>query len=120
MEAESNAPVQVIFGNVPSKSNSYIIAGNRLIKSKKLTAYEKAFYIQCNHYRDKNIDGYFRFHMDVFYSSQRLDIDNSTKIVLDCMQHVKAIRNDNKCTELFIRKFLDKQNPRIEFKIIPV
>jgi len=39
------------------------------------------------------------------------------KIVLDCLQRVKAIKNDNKTVGLFIRKFLDKLNPRIEFEI---
>ena len=120
MEAQDNAPVQVIYGNVPSKSNSYKIAGDRLIKSAKLKQYEASFYIQCNRYRDKNIAGYFRFHMDVFYPNQRSDLDGSLKIILDCLQHARAIKNDNKCTELVVRKFLDKQNPRIEFKLIPV
>jgi Holliday junction resolvase RusA-like endonuclease len=53
--------------------------------------------------------------MDVFYPNQRSDLDNSAKVVLDCLQKVKAIVNDNKCTKMVLRKFLDKDKPRIEF-----
>ena len=112
---------QVIYGTVPSKSNCYkIVTINghaSLAKQKALKQFEKDFYIQCNKYRNANIDGYFELHMDVFYPSQRADLDNSLKIVLDCLQHVKAIANDNRCTGLVIQKYLDKANPRIEFEI---
>lgn len=112
---------QIILGNVPSKSNCYkIVTINghaSLSKTPVLKKYENDFYIQCNQYRGKNIEGYAELHMDVYYHSQRSDLDNSLKIVLDCLQRVKAIRNDNKITGLHIRKFLDKASPRIEFEI---
>lgn len=112
---------QTIYGTVPSKSNCYKIVKvnghSSLSKTPALTNYEKQFYIQCGNYRDKNIDGYFEFYMDVFYPNQRADLDNSLKIVLDCLQKVKAIKNDNKATVLHIRKFMDPKNPRIEFEI---
>lgn len=112
---------QTIYGNVPSKSNSYkIVTFNghaSLAKSQKLKQYENDFFIQCNHYRDKNIDGYFELYIDVFYNSQRLDLDNSLKIVLDCLQKVKAVKNDNKLVKIVARKFKDVANPRIEFTI---
>lgn len=115
---------QTIYGNTPSKSNCYKIISNGghfcLGKKKELVQYEKDFFIQCNHYRDANIEGYFEFHIDVFYPSQRSDLDNSLKVVLDCLQKVKAISNDNKCVKIVARKFLDKSTPRIEFEIIPI
>lgn len=115
---------QTIIGNCPSKSNCYniiTIGGHAsLAKTKAMRAYEDAFYIQCNHYRNKNIEGYFEFHIDVFYPSQRSDLDNSLKVVLDCLQRSKAIPNDNKCVKIIAQKFLDKANPRIEFQIIPI
>jgi Holliday junction resolvase RusA-like endonuclease len=115
---------QVIYGTCPSKSNSYKIIkiGQRysLGKTSELQKYEKNFYIQCNLYRDKNIETFFEFYMDVYYPNQRSDLDNSTKIVLDCLQKVNAIKNDNKCVKLTLRKFLDKEKPRIEFVIKPV
>lgn len=115
---------QLIYGNVPSKSNCYkIITLNghgSLAKTKALKQYENDFYIQCNQYRNKNIDNYFELHLDVYYPSQRSDLDNSLKVILDCLQKVKAIANDNKCVLIKAAKFLDKTNPRVEFSIIEV
>lgn len=116
---------QVIVGNTPSKSNCYkivTIGGHAsLAKTKAMKAYEDSFYIQCNQYRNKNIEGYFELYMDVYYPTQKSDLDNSCKVVLDCLQHkVKAIKNDNKCTRIVLNKFLDKANPRIEFELIKV
>jgi Holliday junction resolvase RusA-like endonuclease len=112
---------QVIHGSCPSKSNCYKIIkiGNHssLGKTAVLKKFEKDFYIQCNVYRYKNIEGYFEFYMDVFYPNQRSDLDNSLKVVLDCLQKVNAIKNDNKCTKIIVRKFLDKDKPRIEFML---
>lgn len=116
--------MQIILGNPPSKSNCYkIVAFNghaSLAKTPALKQYEKDFYIQCNQYRDKNIEGYFEFHVKVFYQSQRQDLDNAMKILLDCLQSCNAIKNDNKCVKIVAEKYLDKNNPRVEFEIIEV
>lgn len=116
--------MQVIYGNPPSKSNCYRIVkfGNKasLAKTPALKKYEQDFFIQCNEYRDKNIEGYFEFHVKVFYQSQRQDLDNAMKILLDCLQSCKAIKNDNKCVKIVAEKYLDKNNPRVEFEIIEV
>lgn len=113
---------QTIFGVIPSKSNCYKIitlAGHgSLAKTTAMKKYENDFFIQCNHYRNKNIQGYFEFHVDVYYPSQRADLDNSLKVALDCLQKVKAIDNDNKCVKIIAQKFLDKLNPRIEFELV--
>lgn len=113
--------MQLIKGNCPSKSNCYkIIAVNghaSLAKTKALRKYEDDFYIQCNQYRNANIKGYIEFYIDVYYPSQRSDLDNSLKVVLDCLQKCKAIPNDNKVVKIVAQKFLDKDNPRIEFEI---
>jgi Holliday junction resolvase RusA-like endonuclease len=42
------------------------------------------------------------------------------KILLDCLQKVKAISNDNNCCKIIAQKFIDKENPRVEFEIIEV
>ncbi|RNI26603.1 RusA family crossover junction endodeoxyribonuclease [Rufibacter latericius] len=111
---------QVIQGTCPSKSNCYRIGTKGLFKTAALTRYENMFYIQCNHYRNRNITDYFELHVDVFYPNQRADLDNSLKIVLDCLQKVKAIKNDNKCVKIVAQKFLDAKEPRIEFQLIEV
>ena len=115
---------QTILGNVPSKSNCYRIINMRghgsLGKTKALTDFENRFYIQCNKYRNAGITGYFELHLKVFYPSERSDLDNSLKIILDCLQRIKAIKNDNRCVKIVAEKFLDKERPRIEFKISKV
>lgn len=37
-----------------------------------------------------------------------------------CLQHCKAIKNDNNCVKIVAQKFVDRDNPRIEFKLIEV
>ena len=115
---------QTILGNTPSKSNSYkvITVGGHasLAKTKALKEYEDKFYIQCDKYRNARISGYFELYLRVFYPSERSDLDNSLKIILDCLQRVNAITNDNKCIKIVAEKFLDKERPRIEFSINPI
>jgi len=76
--------------------------------------------LQCQKYRNMNIEGEFRFECVVYYDSKRPDLDGSLKAILDCLQKLKAFKNDNRCIEIRARKFKDKLNPRIEFSIIPV
>lgn len=108
---------QIIQGLVPSKSNGYKIGQSGLFKTKVLTAYESAFYLQCNHYRNKNIDGFFELHLEVYYPNMRSDLDGCLKIILDCLQKCKAVKNDNRAVKIIAQKFVDKTNPRIEFEI---
>jgi Holliday junction resolvase RusA-like endonuclease len=124
----ANSRKQVILGDVPSKSNCYKIITFKskdpskkshasLAKTPALIQYEKNFFIQCGQYRNAGIDEYFKFQMDVYYPNQRKDLDNSLKIVLDCLQKNGAIKNDNLCVDIHVRKFVDANNPRVEFVI---
>ena len=45
------------------------------------------------------------------------DLDNAFKILLDCLQGCKTIKNDRQCVEIVARKLIDKENPRVEFTI---
>ena len=115
---------QTILMQVPSKSNSYriITLGGHasLAKTQALKAFESAFYMQCGKYRNLNLSGHFEFYCRVFYPSMRSDIDNSLKIQLDALQAAKAIKNDNLCVKVVAEKFIDKVNPRVEFKIVTI
>jgi Holliday junction resolvase RusA-like endonuclease len=121
---------QIIFGTIPSKSNCYRIVTFKskdpnkkshatLAKTKELAEYEKSFYTQCNLYRNLNIEGEFELEVYVYYPSRRADLDNSLKVLLDCLQKINAIRNDNNCIDIHAKRFVDKTNPRIEFTIKP-
>lgn len=115
---------QTIIGQTPSKSNTYkvitINGHGSLGKTPGLTAYEKSFYMQVGPYRNMNIAGFFELHIRVYFTSMSHDLDNSLKVVLDCLQYTKTIKNDNKCVKIIAEKFIDKNNPRIEFKLIEI
>jgi len=121
--------IEIIYGNVPSKSNSYKIAykgfgKNRrptLIKNKVVKDYEKAFVLQLsNKIRSKTIMGFFQLHINVYYKNQASDLDGSFKVILDTLQKVSVIKNDNKCIKIVANKFIDKKEPRIEFYLLEV
>ena len=124
VKQELEYKLQTIIGKCPSKSNCYkvIKLGNHasLAKTKALSDYEKSFYLQCNLYRNKNIEGLFDLKLKVYYDSNRADLDNSLKVILDCLQKVNAIKNDNNCIRILAEKFIDKTSPRIEFIITEV
>jgi len=113
----------VIYGSVPSKSNSYkiiTIGGHASLgKTKAMKDFEQRFYLQCG-YRNRNIQGFFELYADVYFQSNQPDLDNSLKGLLDCLQGCKAIKNDRNCVKIVANKFIDKQNPRIEFTLVEV
>ena len=111
----------LVSGKVPSKSNCYkivVVNGHAsLAKQKGLKDYEKSFYLQCDKYRGRFITGLFAIRMKVYYDSQRPDLDNCFKIILDCLQSCKAVKNDRNCVRITAEKFVDKANPRVEFEL---
>lgn len=113
-------PKQTIRGTIPSKSNSYKIitlyGHGSLAKQKVLKEYEKSFFMQCS-IRNANIKGFFKLTADVYHKNMLPDLDNAFKILLDCLQGCKAIKNDRQCVEIVARKLIDKENPRVEFII---
>ena len=115
---------QTIKGNAPSKANCYkvITLGGHgsLCKTSALKAYEQSFYMQVGKYRNLMIGDLFEFEVRVFYPSMRSDIDNALKCILDCLQHTKTITNDNRCVKVVAEKFIDKADPRIEFRITTI
>jgi Holliday junction resolvase RusA-like endonuclease len=113
---------ETIYGQVISKANNYQVGNNRhgaryIIKSPEIRAYERSFCEQCKIYRDRLIDGRFTLFLAVYESSIRYDLDNALKTILDCLQMVRAIKDDNLCAKIVAEKHIDKGNPRIVFSI---
>ena len=113
---------ETILGQPVAKANHYEVGKGadgsaRIIKSQALCNYEKTFMRQCRIYKDRLIDGRFKLHIVVYYSNTQCDLDNSLKTVLDCLQQVKAIKNDNLCVAIDTTKRIDRVNPRVEFTI---
>ncbi len=111
---------QTIYGQPPSKSNSYKIIKlgriHKLGKTDATKAYEQNFFMQCS-LRKKGICKRFKLTVDVYFKSDQPDLDNCLKIILDCLQSCGAIKNDRLCSEIHARKLIDKLNPRIEFEL---
>lgn len=112
---------QIINGVAPSKPNCMRIVsinGHRcLAKTSALKKYEESFIWQAGKLRDLNINEPFEFYIDVYYPSKRSDLDNVLKLQLDVLQRIKCIKNDNNCCLIHARKFVDKENPRVEIMI---
>jgi Holliday junction resolvase RusA-like endonuclease len=106
-----------ILGQVPSKSNGYRIANNRLYKSVQLKEYEVSFEWQIRKHKGQVIAEPFEIWIDVYFQSNRSDLDNAAKVILDCLQKNQIIENDRLCSVLVMRKHIDKLDPRIEFYI---
>ena len=106
-----------ILGQVPSKSNGYRIGNNRLFKTIELKEYEVSFEWQIRKHKGQTIAEPFEIWIDVYFQSNRSDLDNAAKVILDCLQSSQIIANDRLCSVLVMRKHIDKLNPRIEFEI---
>ena len=113
-------PRQTVYGQPPSKSNEkklVVIRGHAAVaKTKATKEYEQSFFMQCS-LRKLNISARFKLTVDVFFKSDQPDLDNSLKIILDCLQACGTIKNDLLCAEIHARKLIDRLNPRIEFEI---
>lgn len=109
-----------IKGQVPSKSNGYRISNNRLFKSKELNEYEGEFARQlAKEYKITGIayENKFGVSMRIFFQSNRSDLDNAAKVILDCLQSNSVVKNDRNCWQLQMTKEIDKLNPRVEIFI---
>jgi len=106
-----------ILGQVPSKSNGYKIGNNRLYKSSMLKEYENSFGFQIKKHLKEPFIEPFRIWIEVYFQSNRSDLDNAAKVILDCLQTSGMIANDRLCSILVMKKHIDKENPRIEFEI---
>lgn len=116
-----NLQVETIFGQVVSKANNYCIGGGaggkHIVKSAAIKAYERSFVKQCQIYKNKMINGRFTLYVAVYESSNRYDLDNALKTILDCLQMAKVITDDNLCVKIVAEKRIDKQKPRIVYGI---
>jgi len=108
-----------IKGQVPSKSNGYRIANNRLFKSKELKEFEQSFAWQSAKALNE-FNGKFGITMKVYFQSNRSDLDNAAKVILDCLQTSGIIKNDRNCWQLQMTKEIDKLNPRVELFIYEI
>lgn len=117
-------PWQTIIGQVPAKANSYRIirvgGHSELKKTDAVKSYENSFYMQVGQYRNLMIEGFYELHLRVYFKTLSNDLDNAIKTIGDCLQQTRTIKNDNRCVKIVAEKFIDKNNPRIEFSLVEV
>lgn len=125
------AKIYVVKGNIPSKANQYdigVVKGKPTFRKKQaIVDYEESFIDQVwpefdnvfGSYKDlpetRMISEPFELHARVYYKNRMHDLDNAFKTLLDCCQMAKLISNDNLCMNIHGYKFIDKDNPRVEF-----
>lgn len=66
---------------------------------------------------DNPVSGDIRFEADIWYRSRRPDLDPS--LIMDGLQGLLYV-NDRQIRELYVRGFIDKENPRTVVRIIPL
>lgn len=109
----------MIRGEPASKANSrrLVTIGSkpRLIKSAKALSYADAFLLQAKPV-EPLMEGELAVTMNIYYSTQRPDLDES--LILDLLQGV-LYKNDRQVREKHIKHFIDKANPRTEIWVKP-
>lgn len=104
----------VIKGEPASKSNSrrLIWRGKTpaIIKSAKALSYSDAFKLQTKPI-EPLLEGELAIDMNIYYATQRPDLDES--LILDLLQGV-IYKNDRQVREKYIKHFIDRDNPRVE------
>lgn len=111
-----------ILGQAPSKSNCYGVkcfgSKGSMYKKAAVKKYERSFISQIPaKYLNKNIEYYMKVDIDCYYDSRRPDLDNSAKVILDCLQAAGVIKNDNKVYELNMTKNVRSGGSRVDIRI---
>lgn len=112
-----------VYGKLPSLKNRrriVMVKGKpRLIKSKESMEYVKTFSAQITgDYRDckyGSLDDDLALFIMVYYQDRRPDL--STETLHDCLEGVGLIENDRYIREIHSFGFVDRDNPRVEFKL---
>lgn len=102
-----------VYGSPQSKANSRKMVTVRgkpmFIKSKAARDYQALFLKQCPTVKDI-YEGYVKVVIDIWYSSNRPDLDES--LILDCMQG-RVYLNDRQIKKKDVTwHYPDKENPK--------
>lgn len=106
---------RTIIGAVPSKSNQYRFAGNRMYKSAHVKQYEKDFAKQW--VNGGMVKGFFELRVIAHMRNNRQDLDGCFKILLDNLERVGAIENDCFCVKIYAEKHITELDPKVEITI---
>lgn len=106
----------------PSANRYWRNVNGRMVKSAEADGYrEEASWVALLALRDagqhgKPLMGPVKAVLDFYFPSERGDLDNRIKIILDALQGV-AYHNDSQIREIHARRFTDKQRPHVAIQI---
>jgi Holliday junction resolvase RusA-like endonuclease len=98
----------------PSANRYWRHVGHRVVTSAEARAYRRDVGLLL--VRVKPIDGQIIVRLDVFRPARRGDLDNSAKVLLDSLRGI-AYHDDSQIVELHMRRFEDKERPRVEVEV---
>jgi len=105
----------ILLGNPLSTNHIYKRHGNFIYLSKEGKNLKESYMWQIkSQYRGEPLIGSVKLTVELYFGDKRIrDIDNYNKLLLDACSGLLFI-DDKQITELTIKKFYDKENPRIE------
>ena len=105
----------ILLGNPLSTNHIYKRHGNFIYLSKEGKNLKESYMWQIkSQYRGEPLMGSVKLTVELYFGDKRIrDIDNYNKLLLDACSGLLFI-DDKQITELTIKKFYDKENPRIE------
>lgn len=113
-----------ILGKVPAKSSLQRVGVTKKGKAFMYTAQSAKQY--ANNFGKQLLpkhkilgtwEGGLVVQLIVYHPHRNQDTDSFAKCLLDLCQEYEVIKNDRQVDELYVRRFVDKKNPRAEIKI---
>lgn len=103
---------------LPTAINATYKTGNgKFYKSEEATKWEwQAKQAIRKQYKHATVGSPVYIGLEFFFKRNR-DIDSGIKIVLDALQREAVIKNDSLIEHLNVKKYQDKENPRVEVTI---
>ena len=113
----------VILGHMPRKSNSRRIVKIkntvRSIKSKNAIEWMATAVLQVMvSARQQQVTQYTQpvaLYADVYYRSERSDL--SSELLMDALENADIIKNDRQIHHQTLTRYVDRQNPRVEWTL---
>lgn len=108
-----------IKGTPPSTQHLYLHKGSITFMTKEGKEYKEMSQWEIkNQYKDKPTEEAISVIIELYFKDERKrDIDNFNKILLDAGSKL-LWKDDTQIQELVIRKFIDRDNPRVEMFIL--
>ena len=100
----------------PSANRYWRVFRGRAVKSAEARAYQAHVAAIATRHGMRPVCGDVAVTLDVYRPAKRGDLDNTAKVTLDALKGF-AFGDDKQVVELVMKRFDDKNNPRIEVAV---